>query len=71
MDREDIDQMGDGKHPQHLLLRRGQQQVRPGAPGVMPRAQQCCEAAAVDELQALQVDNDTAPAGRRRYSVLR
>jgi hypothetical protein len=32
-DREDLDQAGDGKHPQYLLLRRGQQQVQPGACG--------------------------------------
>jgi hypothetical protein len=64
MDREYVDQAGDGKHPQDLLLRRGQQQVKPGAPGVLPRKRQRCQAAGVDELQALQVDNDIASAGR-------
>ncbi len=65
MDCEDIDQAGDGEHPQHLQLRRGKQQVKPGAPGVLPRVYQRCQAAGVDELQAFQVDNDSSSAGRR------
>jgi hypothetical protein len=38
MDGEDLDQAGDSKDPQHLLLRRSQQQVTPGVPGVLPHA---------------------------------
>jgi len=34
MDGEDIDQAGAGKKPHHLVLRRGEQQVTAGAPGL-------------------------------------
>jgi hypothetical protein len=37
MNGEDLGQAGDGKNPQHLVLRRGEQQVTPGA--VISRAQ--------------------------------
>jgi hypothetical protein len=64
MDGEDIAQAGDGQHPPDLPLPRGQHQVKPSAPDVLPRAGQRGQAAGVDELQALQVNNDIAPAGR-------
>jgi hypothetical protein len=63
MDGEDLDQTGDGKNPQHLLLRRSQQHIAPGAPGVLPHALQRCQAAGVHKLQACQIDDDVPLAG--------
>jgi hypothetical protein len=39
MDGEDINQAGNGKNSQHLVLRGGQLQVTPGAPGLLPDTQ--------------------------------
>jgi hypothetical protein len=36
MDGENAGQPGGGKNPQHLVLRRGEQQVAPGSPGLLP-----------------------------------
>jgi hypothetical protein len=67
MDGEDIDQLGNGKNSQHLVLRGGQPQVTPGAPGLPPDEHQGCHAAGVDELQASQVDDDRLLAGHDRH----
>ena len=66
MQREGIDQPGEGEDPQHLLLRRGEQQLTPGAPGQVPPAHQRCHAAGIDELQGRQIDDDLRLAGRDR-----
>jgi hypothetical protein len=63
MDGEDLDQAGDSKDPQHLLLRRSQQQVTPGVPSVLPHAHERGQAAGVDELQACQINDDLPLAG--------
>jgi hypothetical protein len=69
VDREDIGHASDGKDPQHLPLRRSQQQVTSGMAGEPPRAHQRCQATGVDELQAFQVDDDlTCPVGDLRES---
>jgi hypothetical protein len=36
MDAEHTGQPGGGKNSQHLILRRGEQQVAPGFPGLLP-----------------------------------
>jgi hypothetical protein len=64
MEGEGIDQTDDGKNPQHLLLRRGQQQVTAGAPGVLAPARQRCHAAGINEFQAAQINDDLRLAGR-------
>jgi hypothetical protein len=66
MDGEEIEQAGGGKHPQHPRLRCGQQQVTPGAPGVLPPTHQGCQAAGVDKIQARQIHDDPRLAGRDR-----
>jgi hypothetical protein len=58
MQGEDIDQPGEGRDPQHLLLRRGEQQLTPARRGQVPPAHQRCHAAGIDELQGRQIDND-------------
>ena len=42
MDGEDVDQPGQGKQPQHLLLRGREQQVTPGLPGMLAHSDQRC-----------------------------
>jgi len=64
MDRKYIDHAGDSKNPQDLLLRGGQQQVKPCAPGMISRTHQRCQSTGVDELQALQIDYDSSLACR-------
>jgi hypothetical protein len=66
VDREDIEKASDGQNPQHLLLRRGQQQVTPGAPGVLTGKHQRCQAAGVDKFQTRQIDDGLALAGGDR-----
>jgi hypothetical protein len=66
MNGKDIDQARKGKNPQHLLLRRGQQQLTTGVPGLPPPPHERGHPAGVDELQACQVDDDIALAGRDR-----
>lgn len=66
MNGEDIDQPDEGKDPQHLLLRRGQQQLTPRLPGQVPAAHQRGQAAGIDELQACQIDDDLRAADRDR-----
>ncbi len=66
MQGEHIDQPGERKDPQHLLLRRGEQQLTPGPPGQVPPAHQRCQAAGIDELQARQIHDDLRLAGRDR-----
>src|SRR5260370_19070489 len=51
MNGEDFGQVDNGKNPQHLVLRRGQQQVTPGAPRLHPPEHQPRPSAAADELQ--------------------
>jgi hypothetical protein len=50
------------KDPQHLPLRRGQEEITPGMPDVAPHPDQGRYAAGVDEIQGRQVDDDHAPA---------
>jgi hypothetical protein len=57
MDGEHTGQPGDGTNPQHLVLRRGEQQVAPGLPGLLPGEDQGSQAAGIDELQAPEVDD--------------
>ena len=57
MDGEHTGQPGGGKNPQHLILRRGEQQVAPGLPGLLPGDYQGSQAAGIDELQARQIDD--------------
>jgi hypothetical protein len=64
MNGEVIDQLGNGKNPQHRLPRRGEQQVAPGVPGVRVAARERCHAAGVDELQARQIHDDLPLAAR-------
>ena len=66
MQGEGIDHPGVGKDPQHLLLRRGEQQLAPGVPGQVPPAHQRCHATGIDELQGRQIDDDLRLAGRYR-----
>ena len=66
MNGEDVDQPGEGKDPQHLLPRRGQQQLTPRLPGQVPAAHQRGQAAGIDELQACQIDDDLGAADRDR-----
>jgi hypothetical protein len=62
VDREDLEKASDGENPQHLLLRRGQQQVTPGLPGMHTGEHQRCQAAGVDKFQARQIDDRHALA---------
>lgn len=66
MDGKGIDQAREGKNPQYLLLRRGQQQLTTSVPGLPPPTRQRGHPAGIDELQACQVDDDIALAGRGR-----
>jgi hypothetical protein len=67
MNGEDVGQLDNGKNPQHLVLRRGQQQVTPGAPGLHPRERQRRHSAGVDELQTGQVNDYLRRTGRDRH----
>jgi hypothetical protein len=64
MDGENIDQASDGKNPEHLLLRRGQQQVTPCVPGVLAPAHEGRHAAGIHELDACQINDDLRLLGR-------
>jgi hypothetical protein len=64
MDREGIDQAGDGKEPHHPGLRRGEQQVTADVPSLLPNEHQRRHAAGVDELQPGQIHDDHRLAGR-------
>ena len=61
---EGVGQVGDGKNPPHLPLRRGQHQVPPGAPGLPAPMRQRCHPAGVDERQGRQIHDDLRGAGR-------
>ena len=66
MNGKDIDQAREGKNPQYLLLRRGQQQLTTCVAGLPPPPHERGHPAGVDELQACQVDDDMALARRDR-----
>src|SRR5580698_11478471 len=49
-DGDDIGQAADREEPLHLILRPGEQQITPGAPGLLTRQDQRRSAAGADEL---------------------
>ena len=64
MNGEAVKLAGNGEDPQYPLLRRGKQQVTPGAPGELTAEHQRCHAPGIDELQPRQVHDD--PRLKRR-----
>ncbi len=66
MDGEAIDEAGEGKNPHHLLPRRSQQQITPGATGLPAPARQRCHTTGVDELQARKIHDDPRLASHDR-----
>jgi hypothetical protein len=62
----DIDQAGQGNHPQYLAPRRGQQQSTAPMPSPSPSPRQGSYAAAVNEREAGQINDDPGSPGRCR-----